>query len=139
MFVELFASMAIFQKIMGSSGFNSMGKVTFAMIGLSVAVLILSVAMKKLADLSWNDIAKGLTAVAVLSATLVASAKLLSSNTGKMMKGALGLVVFSAAILILTKAVKELGALDITSLAKGLIGVGILLAELALFMKNYRS
>jgi hypothetical protein len=135
MFVELFASMAIFEKIMGSAGFKSMGRVTRAMIGLSIAVLILSVAMTKLAKLDWNGIAKGLVSVAALSAILVKSAQALSNGSKGLVKGALGLILFAAAINILATAVKKLGAIDTKSLAKGLISVGVLCAELALFMK----
>ena len=136
MFVELFGSMAAFEKIMGSDGFNSMGKVTTAMLGISVAVLILSVAISKLAQLDYDGITKGLFAVSTLSAALVISAKSLSKSSGKLIKGATGLIVFATAILILAEAVKKLGALDTKSLAKGLVGVGVLCAELALFLKG---
>ena len=50
-------------------------------------------------------------------------------------KGSAGLVVFAAAIRVLVGAVEDLGALDVGSLAKGLIGVGVLCTELALFLK----
>ena len=46
-----------------------------------------------------------------------------------------GFVIFGTAILILTQAVKQLGGLDLADLAKGLVGVGVLMAELVLFMK----
>jgi tape measure domain-containing protein len=136
LFVELFGSMGVMEKVMGSDSFKNSGKMATAMIGISVAVLILSEAMTKLAKLDWEGIAKGLVAVAALSATLVASAKLLSSNTGAMIKGATGFVIFSAALLVLTDAVKKLGALDLASLTKGLVGVGVLMAELVLFTKT---
>lgn len=135
MFVDLFGSMAIFEKIVGSKSFKSMGKVTTSLIGLSIAILLLSFAMKNLSELDWNGIAKGLVGVVGLSAILVGSAKVLSKNSGKMISGSIGLVIFAGAISILVNAVKELGALDIGSLAKGLIGVGVLLTELAIFMK----
>lgn len=135
MFVELFGSMAIFEKIMGSSGFKSMGKITLAMLGMSIAILILSKAMVNLSTLDWNGIAKGLTAVAALALILVGSSKLLESSSGRLIRGSLGFILFAAAINILAKAVEKLGALDPASLAKGLIGVGVLAAELALFMK----
>lgn len=132
---ELFASMAIFEKIMGSAGFAKMGKISAAMIALSAAVLVLSFALKNLAKLDWDGLAKGLLGVAGLSATLVASAKVLSSNTSKLIKGALGLVVFSAAVLVLTKAVKNLSLLDWESLGKGLAGTAAIMAELVAFSK----
>jgi tape measure domain-containing protein len=135
MFVELFGSMAVFEKIMGSSGFKSMGKITRAMITLSAAILILSIAMKNLAELDWNGIAKGLVSVTVLSGVLIGTAKLLSANSGSLIKGSLGFVIFAAAINVLADAVGKLGALDTDDLIKGLVGVGVLAAELALFTK----
>lgn len=135
MFVELFTSMAIFEKIMGGSGFLAMGKITTAMIALSTAILILSSAVKKLADLNWEELTKGLAGVAALSAILVASAKALSTSSGQVIKGSVGFVIFATAINVLTEAVSKLGSLDLGSLTKGLVGVGVLMTELALFMK----
>lgn len=134
MFAELFTSMAIFEKIMSGSGFTAMGKVTTSMIALSSAVLILSGAVKNLADLEWDGLLKGLAGVGVLSGTLVVSAKSLSNSSGKLIKGSLGLIAFAAAINVLTQAVAELGVLDVASLTKGLVGVGVLMTELSLFM-----
>lgn len=132
---ELFGSMAVFEKIMGSAGFKGMGKIVTAMIGLSAAVLILSFAMRNLARLDWTGIAKGLVAIAVLSATLVASAKTLSKSSGQLIKGAAGLVVFAVAINVLASAVKKLSSLSVGELTKGLVGVGVLMAELVAFTK----
>ena len=135
MFIELFASMAIFDKIMSSSGFKAMGKVTLSMVALSTAVLILSFAMRNLATLDWPGVLKGLTSVAVLCGTLAVTANILSKSSGKMMRGATGLVIFAAAISILADAVKKLGETNVGDLTKGLVGVGVLVTELALFLK----
>lgn len=132
---ELFTTMGVFEKIMGSSGFKNMGKITISMIGLSAAVLLLSVACKSLAKLDWDGIFKGLTGVAGLMAVLVAAAKTMSSSTGQLIKGAGGLILFAAAVVVLTKAVEKLSALNIEELTKGLVGVGALMAEIALFTK----
>ena len=135
MFVELFGSMAIFEKIMGSAGFKGMTKVTTAMVGLSIAVLILSVAMTKLAKLDWDGIVKGLAGVAGLCVMLVASAKVLSTSSGKLIKGSTGLVIFAAAILILSTAVAKIGALDFKTIAKGISGIGAIMGVLIGFIK----
>ena len=136
MFAELFGSMVIFQKIMGSEGFNSMGKVAIAMLGLSTAILILSAAVINLSSLDWDGLAKGLVGVAGLSAILIVAAKALSNNSGKLIKGSVGLIIFSVAIRTLVGAVEDLGKLDVDELAKGLIGVGVSVSELALFLKT---
>jgi tape measure domain-containing protein len=135
LFLELFGSMAVFEKLLGGAGFVSMGKITLSMIGLSVAVLILTKAIKTLADLDWGTINKGLFGVASLSLMLVGVSKLLQNTSVKLIRGSLGLIVFSAAILTLTKSVEKLGNLDYEVLKKGLISVGVLLTQLAVFLK----
>ena len=135
LFVELLGSMAIFEKIMNGAASKGMGQLTIAMIGMSTAVLILAGAVQKLSGLDWDELLKGLVGVAGLSAILVASATALSKTSKGLIKGSAGLVVFAAAIRVLVGAVEDLGALDVGSLAKGLIGVGVLCTELALFLK----
>lgn len=133
--VELFGSAGVFSKMLASKDFKSFGRVTTSMIKLSVAVLILAVAMKKLADLSWEQVAKGLTSVAALMGILVSASALLSKFGGKSIKGAASFAIFAAAILVLVSAVKKLGALDVPTLIKGLTSVAALMTELALFTK----
>lgn len=135
LFVELLGSMAIFEKIMNGVAIKGMGQLTIAMIGMSTAVLILAGAVQKLSGLDWDGLLKGLVGVAGLSAILVTSATALSKTSKGLIKGSAGLVVFAAAIRVLVGAVEDLGALDVGSLAKGLIGVGVLCTELALFLK----
>lgn len=135
LFVELLGSMAIFEKIMNGAAIKGMGQLTIAMIGMSTAVLILAGAVQKLSGLDWDELLKGLVGVAGLSAILVASATALSKTSKGLIKGSAGLVVFAAAIRVLVGAVEDLGELDAGSLAKGLIGVGVLCTELALFLK----
>lgn len=135
LFVELFGSMMAFEKLVAGPGFSAMGKLSVSMIALSTAILILSNALKNIAELDWDQLVRGLTGVAGLSAILVVSAKALSTSSKTLIKGSLGLITFAAAIRVLVGAVEELGALDVESLTKGLIGVGVLCAELALFFK----
>lgn len=135
-FAELIAAFSIMEKTTSSDGVSKLGKMALAMVGMSTAILILSSAMKKIADLDWDGVLKGLVAVAGLSATLVISAQQLSKNSGKLITGSLGLIAFAAAIKMMVGPVKELGQMDIGSLAKGLIAVGALCAELALFLKT---
>jgi len=135
LFAELFGSMTIFSKLISGPGMKGIMTMSVAMIGVSIAVLLLSSAMKKLADLDWEGIEKGLIAVGALMGMLIATTKILSANTGGMIKGASGFILFAVAINILASAVEKLGAIDIVSLGKGLLAVGVLMTELALFMR----
>ena len=51
-------------------------------------------------------------------------------------KSATGMILFAAAIKILSTAVKSLGEMDWDDMAKGLVGVGVLLAEVEIFLNN---
>ena len=134
MFIELFGSMAVFEKIMGGAGFKSMSNVSTSMILLSVAVLILSKAMTNLSKLDWDGLTKGLIGVGVLFAELALFMKFADSSGIGTFKG-LGLIALAAALLILSSAVEKLSKIDIKGLAKGLTAIGIILAELAAFTK----
>lgn len=135
LFIELFASMAVFEKLMGGAGFQSIRKITTSMLGLSTAVLVLSFAMKNLAGLNWNEIAVGLAGLGGMMAEMVAVSVVLEKTSAKMVKGSAGLVLFSTAMLVLAQAVKQLSTLSWGQLAVGLAGVGALLAEISVFMK----
>ena len=133
LFANLLSSMAIFNKISDSSGKTV--KACTAMISMSIAVSILTGALKKIADLEWEEIGKGLVGIAGLSAIVVASAKIMSSGSGQIVKGATSLVIFATAVKVLASACKDLSVLSWEELGKGLTGVGVLMGEIAIFLR----
>lgn len=93
------------------------------LIQMSVAVLILASALKKLSGISWEGLAKGLSGVTGLVAILVAAAKIMNKEKLKMSKFGKQMILMSAAILILASACKKLSGLSWEGLAKGVSGV----------------
>ena len=134
LFADLMASMAVFNKISGQA--SGVIKSTTAMLAISTSVLILASALKKLGDLDAKQLATGLTGVAGLTATMIVAAKSLGKGGPTIIKGASQMVIFAAAIKVLASACEDLSALDWEGLAKGLVGVGVLLAEVSLFMNT---
>lgn len=134
LFADLMASMAIFNKISGQA--SGVIRSTIAMLAISTAVLILASALKKLGDLDAKQLATGLTGVVGLTATMIVAAKSLNKGGPTIIKGASQMVIFAAAIKILASACEDLSALDWEGLTKGLVGVGVLLAEVSLFMNT---
>lgn len=134
LFTELLASMAVFNKISGQA--TGVMKSVTAMLGIATAVLILASALKKIADLNTKQLTTGLIGVAGLTTMMVAAAKAMSSNSKTIIKGATQMVIFAAAIKILASVCEQLAKLDWNQLAKGLIGVGVLLAEVSLFLRT---
>jgi hypothetical protein len=134
LFAELLASMAVFNKISGQA--TGVMKSVTAMLGIATAVLILASALKKIADLDAKQLTTGLIGVAGLTTMMVAAAKAMSSNSKTIIKGATQMVIFAAAIKILASVCEQLAKLDWNQLAKGLVGVGALLAEVSLFLRT---
>lgn len=134
LFADLMASMAVFNKISGQA--SGVIRSTTAMLAISTSVLILASALKKLGDLDAKQLATGLTGVAGLTATMIVAAKSLGKGGPTIIKGASQMVIFAAAIKVLASACEDLSALDWEGLTKGLVGVGVLLAEVSLFMNT---
>ena len=134
LFAELLASMAVFNKISGQA--TGVMKSVTAMLGIATAVLILASALKKIADLDAKQLTTGLIGVAGLTTMMVAASKAMSSNSKTIIKGATQMVIFAAAIKILASVCEQLAKLDWSQLAKGLVGVGVLLAEVSLFLRT---
>jgi tape measure domain-containing protein len=133
LFANLLGAMAIFNKISSDTG--KVSKACTAMIAMSVAVSILAGALKKVSDLDWGELTRGLVGIAGLTTIVVASSKAMASGQKQVMKGATSLIIFGAAIKILASACKDLSKLQWDELGRGLTGVGILFAEIAVFLR----
>lgn len=134
MFAQLIGALVVFQKFVSSAGFAKMPFVMGSLILLAAAVLVLSAAVKNLASLDWNELAKGLTGVTVLLAGLTV-ALMFMPPSGMMISTGLGIIALAAGIKILASAVTDLSGLGWEEMAKGLVGVGTLLGALILFTK----
>ncbi|MBR5780369.1 MAG: tape measure protein [Bacteroidales bacterium] len=132
LFADLMGSMAVFDKI-GFAGKNAV-KATAIMIGISTSVLILAAALKQVADIKTESLFTAVLGIVTLTTTIVLAATAMSMNEGKIMKGSTSLIVFAGAIKILASVCKDLADLDWNQLAKGLTGVGVLMAEISAFM-----
>jgi tape measure domain-containing protein len=133
LFANLLGAMAIFNKISSDTG--KVSKACTAMIAMSVAVSILAGALKKVSDLDWGELARGLVGIAGLTTIVVASSKAMASSQKQVMKGATSLIIFGAAIKILASACEDLSKLQWDELGRGLTGIGVLFAEIAVFLR----
>ena len=103
----------------------------------SAAITVLANAVKKLSSLSLKELAKGLGGLTVLIGEMVISAKVLGNegDSSAMMKGAINAMAFAGAILVLSETVTKLSGLSWEDLAKGLVGVSVLMAEMVISAK----
>ena len=126
LFGDLMGSLAIFNKMDGT--YKSAAKSATIMIGMSISILILASALKKVAELSWGEIVRGLTGLVVLTGIIVAAAKIMSSKEKIIVKGAGQMILMATALKIMASVLINMSALSWEGLGKGLSGVaGILL------------
>ena len=140
---SLGAVTVLFGNLMGSlAAFNKIGllqkgiiKASAAMILMSVAVLILANALKKVASIEAYDLFKGIIGIAALTQMLISVSKLMSKNTASFMNAATSLIIFATAINILAVACEKLAGIDTEGLKKGLIAIAVMMAEIVVFLK----
>ena len=136
LFTELTIAMVVLNKTMG--GINIV-KIGTQMIALSTAILILSVALKTLGKLDWNEIGKGLISIGALITMLTIASQSFASSSKNMKKAAPGLITFSIALVILTKAVKNLGEIDTKQLIKGISSLAVMITTVTIAINSMRS
>lgn len=122
----LLAELAAFSKFSGS-------KFEFSapFIKLAVALWILMAPLKALARMDFGSMVKGLIGLGVVMAEFGAFIK---STNGNINTG--GFIKMAVAIWILSKTMQSIAKMDIGSIAKGLIGIGILMAEFGALIKS---
>ena len=115
----LLLEMVAFTKLLGSTkGMLSTG---IAMIGIAASMKIFASAMRDMAALSWEGIAKGLVAMGGALAGVTIALNLIPKG---MMNKALGLIGVAAALLIVASVFEKLGGMSWEGIAKGLVAIG---------------
>ncbi len=115
-------------------------KVNNALIGMSVAILILSSALLKLAKLNWNEIGVGVGGIGAVVAILCATLYILSKNEKKINAGLVKLAAICIAIKVLSGILIEIGSMNGKSVIAGIAGLAssmfILVAGINSFKKT---
>lgn len=115
---------------MGLIKSDAIANIGKAVAGLGIGVLALSAACLVISQIPVENIAQGLAGCFVLILACATFAKGLGENGGSMLKGAIGMVIFAGALMLMTNVVKALGDMKLEPLVQGIIGfigvVGIL-------------
>lgn len=129
---ELVGAFILMQKmdVLGGGGM----KISAFFIAFSTSVFILSSALKKLSELNPDQLMTGILGLTTTMLLAVSAVKLMGKNNGKIVSAATGLLIFSAALHVMASALEKFGEIDPEVLGSGLSSIGMLLAELALFM-----
>lgn len=134
----LFAQLLIASKLYSKIGSfkSSAVKSSVVMISMSTSILILASAMKKIGDLDITQTISSLTAILLMMGMMSKVTSSMSKNSGSFIKGSTGMIAFALAIKVLASACKDLSGLDFTSMVKGIGGLGVVMAELSLFLNK---
>ena len=133
LFAELMGAMAVFTKI--GSGTKGVVQGAAVMVVMSASVLILAGALAMVSTIDTAAMVNGILGIAALMAIAVGAAKAMTGE-GRITKGVGSLILFAAAIKILASAVQDMSSMNLAEMTKGLVGVGILMAGIALFLNN---
>jgi tape measure domain-containing protein len=98
------------------------------LIVVSGALVIIALALKEIANLSWNELAKGLVAIAGALLFLTIAAHAMQGAIG----GAIAMTVMSVALLLIADALSTIGNLSWSEIIKGLIGIAATFAVIAI-------
>lgn len=108
---------------------------SLALISLSLSLLILGSAIKKIGSLSFGQMITGLMGLAGAMGVLTASIYLLPDD-GKTKKKTKGLITLSLSLLIMSVALKKIGSMDILSIIKGVTAMLISLGGMAFILNK---
>lgn len=123
--VGILMALATLMTKLGGSNLNTKG-----LIGMSVAILILQIAVKRLSELDPDKLLNGVLAVGVLMMLMTAMTKLGGNNFS-----AKGMLAMAASIFVLQEVVKRLSELDDKALVKGTVAVIGLMGAMLLLSK----
>lgn len=139
-------------KFLGGTSIKSIYGLPRALQAVSTSVLILSFALKNVSSIDSDKLVQSIAAIGALITMMGTAAKLMSGTQSAVKKFSLkgfesikskevakvgtSLILFSAAIVVLSKAMERLAKLSWEEIEKGLTAVGGLILELGIFIKN---
>ena len=113
---------------------GKIGTSSMSLLALATSVVILASAIKTMSSIETGGLFKAITALGIVFAELAIF--LVIVNGSKIGPGtALGILGLSAAINVIVGAIGKIAEINVSNLTKGLVTIGIILAEIALFSK----
>ena len=133
--MELVGAFLLVAKFGTGKGLFAMMTIGGTMRNIALGIGILALALKALSTLSPEEMMVGMLGLTVAVGSMIVAAKLLSGHTKGLISGSMGLVIFGAALHVMASALEKLGSIDAEVVGSGLVTLGVLLAELAIFMR----
>lgn len=128
--VTLVAALKLMEKFISDDETGKLAKLSFVLILLSTALLIMSVAIAKLAMLDMGQLAAGTGALIIVLYALVGAVMILDKIKQDMPAISAVLLALATALVTLSTAVLILGMMPFDQLVQGMVAMGIILAAL---------
>ena len=124
---------ALMKKVKG------LGRAAASMIVFSGAIALLSMALKSMGDLSWDEIFRGIAGIGASAAILVASSKVLSKGAANYIKSSIVLLAFSTAVRVMADAMTAFSEVPIGAIVKSVGALAGAMGTLKLFSKSMKD
>ena len=128
LFGGLMGALKILSKYMGD--LEKVGRTSTLMIAMSISILILAGALKKIASIETEKLLPAIIALGAIMAYMIGTAKLLGKGGKNLTKGAGQLILMAVAVRILASAIKAIGKLEPEQMLQGLAGFGAIMLTL---------
>lgn len=102
---------------------------------LAGAMLIMSLAVKLLSTLSWDELLRGMLGLAGILAVMVLAAKPLSSAAPGLIRAGVGIGALGVGLMIVAGAVAIFATMELDTIGKGLLGVAGSLLVIGISMR----
>ena len=101
---------------------TTLQKIAVSMLLFAASIKVLSSALETVSGLSWDQIFRGLVAIAGLTGVVIAATKLLDKTKG-LIKTSVSLIIFAGAISILANALHSMSGLGWDNIIQGLVAI----------------
>ena len=132
MFVQLFTALGAMQAIGGVRGLSLTAT---GLILIAGAMRVMAEVVEELAELTWDEITRGLAAMAGIIAGFVGATKGMAGHAGGMISAGASMIFLATGIKILGTVLRDLSDMSWDEIGRGLAGVAGLLTSLGLFTR----
>lgn len=139
MIALLVGSLSYMNKMITPDKLATLPILAATMILLSIAIAILTSSVMRLAELDWNELARGTVGIAALLAALVFFANQMEGKAAGMFGSAVAMTVMALAIKLLVSSVTDLGSMSWESLIKGIGGLTLMLYAIFVFTDSVKK
>lgn len=133
-FAQLIGAMTLLDKLNFKASIVKLNGIAVAMGLIAAAAVVLSIAIAILSRLKFSELAKGLAGVAVGLGLLIAATRTIKADAPGLILSGIAMIAIATALNIMAGAVKLFSLIKFGDMAKGLFGVSVSLAAVALAM-----